>query len=74
MNPELVANPAKFSANIDSSPLPPPMSSTSMKMPQNTPNAVSSVRVLFLVSESYISPHWSLSMRILGNAILLSVL
>ena len=52
---------AKLVANIDSSPLPPPMRSTNMKMPQKMPNAVRNVRVLLRESESKISSHWSLS-------------
>ena len=47
-------------------PCPPPIRATSMKMPQNTPNAVSRLRVLFLVIVTRISSHVSISTLIIN--------
>src|SRR6185295_11215134 len=47
-----------------SNPLPEPNNTVSMKMPQNTPNAVSDVRSLCWLSVLKISRHFSRSMSI----------
>src|SRR6478609_5900287 len=46
-----------------SKPLPEPSNTVSMKMPQNTPNAVSDVRSLCRLSVLKISCHFSMSMN-----------
>src|SRR5512138_1084068 len=51
----------KPSSTPFSSPLPAPMSTVSMKMPQNTPNAVNAVRSLCCPSVLKISCHFSTS-------------
>ena len=43
--PELVANPSKFFFSIYSSPCPPPIRATSIKIPQNTPNVPAIINV-----------------------------
>ena len=63
--PELVANPSKFFFSIYSSPCPPPIRATSIKIPQNTPNAVSRLLVLFLVIVMRISSQVSMSILII---------
>ena len=67
MNPELVANPSNCFRNSCSMPCPPPMRATSMKIPQNTPKAVSRLRVLLRVMVTRISSQVSLSIFIMNK-------
>ena len=60
----LVAKPAKFSLSFSFRPLPPPMSATSMKTPQNTPKPVSNERLLLRVKVSSTSLYESISILI----------
>ena len=70
MNPELVAKPSNCDCKFSCMPCPPPMRATNMKMPQNTPNAVSRLLVLFLVIVMRISSHVSISIFIIFQSAL----
>ena len=59
--PELFAKPLNVAESNSRSPLPPPNSDTSMKMPQKTPKPVRKLRVLLRVRVSSISLYLSRS-------------
>ena len=62
---EFVAKPLNSELMASCMACPPPVRATSMNMPQNTPNAVSRLRVLFLVIVMRISSQESMSILII---------